>query len=110
MHQFTYPTLMPGMLATYDPIFVWGNYLEACLWWALAVVAFFKAPAGARTVLVAGLAAFGLSDVVEVQTGAWYRPWWLLAWKAACVLVFAGVGLRQWRTSRSRRNSAPESG
>lgn len=67
------------MLATHDPIFVWANYLEAALWWALAGVAFFRAPVGGRAVLVAGLAAFGLSDVVEVQTGAWYRPGWLLA-------------------------------
>ncbi len=30
--------------------------------------------------------AFGVSDFVEIQTGAWYKPWWLLAWKGVCVI------------------------
>lgn len=30
---------------------------------------------------------FGISDFVEMGTGAWWRPWWLLAWKGACVAV-----------------------
>ena len=34
---------------------------------------------------------FGMSDVVEVQTGAWWRPWWLFAWKALCVLAMLGL-------------------
>ncbi len=32
--------------------------------------------------------AFGISDGVEVHTGAWYRPWWLLLWKALCIAIF----------------------
>lgn len=32
---------------------------------------------------------FGASDFVETSTGAWYRPWWLLAWKASTVLALA---------------------
>jgi len=39
--------------------------------------------------LLAGVAflLFAVSDAVEIYTGAWWRPWWLLAWKAACVVV-----------------------
>lgn len=39
--------------------------------------------------LLAALAffLFAGSDAVEILTGAWWRPWWLLMWKAACVLV-----------------------
>lgn len=33
------------------------------------------------------LVLFGLSDVVELQTGAWWRPWWLLVWKALCIAI-----------------------
>lgn len=33
------------------------------------------------------LAAFGISDFVEAHTGAFWKPWWLFAWKAACVLA-----------------------
>jgi hypothetical protein len=34
---------------------------------------------------------FGASDFVETRTGAWYRPWWLLAWKASTVLALAAM-------------------
>ena len=32
------------------------------------------------------LVLFGFSDFVEMRTGAWYRPWWLLGWKSCCVV------------------------
>jgi hypothetical protein len=32
---------------------------------------------------------FGGSDIVEVQSGAWWSPWWLFVWKASCVLSMA---------------------
>jgi hypothetical protein len=49
-------------------------------------------------------AFFGLSDLVEVTTGAWWRPWWLLAWKAACLLGLIAIGLHHWH----RENAASE--
>ena len=33
------------------------------------------------------LIAFGISDFVETHTGAWWTPFWLLAWKAICISV-----------------------
>ena len=33
------------------------------------------------------LILFGISDFVEMATGAWWQPWWLLAWKGLCVAV-----------------------
>jgi hypothetical protein len=39
---------------------------------------------------------FGVSDLVEAQTGAWWEPWWLFVMKAACVLVF----VLAWRAHR----------
>lgn len=30
---------------------------------------------------------FGISDFVEMTTGAWWRPHWLLAWKVLCVII-----------------------
>ena len=33
------------------------------------------------------LIIFGLSDFVEMTTGAWWQPWWLLVWKAACLVI-----------------------
>ena len=35
-------------------------------------------------------ALFGVSDFIEVRTGAWYSPWPLLLLKAACVLSLMG--------------------
>jgi hypothetical protein len=37
---------------------------------------------------------FGVSDVIEAQTGAWWHPWWLFAMKALCVLGFLGAILQ----------------
>jgi hypothetical protein len=46
------------------------------------------------------LIAFGISDIVETRTGAWYRPWWLLAWKSACVLSLLMLLIRYVRRRR----------
>jgi hypothetical protein len=40
---------------------------------------------GGFAVLAVVLVVFGVSDFVEIFTGAWWRPVWLLAIKAACV-------------------------
>ncbi|NET74529.1 MAG: hypothetical protein F6K62_27615 [Sphaerospermopsis sp. SIO1G2] len=29
---------------------------------------------------------FGISDFLEIQTGAWWRPWWLFTLKAICLV------------------------
>lgn len=65
------------------------NLAEAAVWFAAGL-----ALAGARNgepfsrmrELTAAAAAlfvlFGLSDLAEMKTGAWWAPAWLLAWKA----------------------------
>ncbi len=76
-------------------IFIWFNYAEAVLWMGMAVFfgfRIFKRKADQRGLfLVFAMAffAFGIRDLVEVQTGAWWRPWWLLLWKGTCVAVLA---------------------
>lgn len=82
-----------------------ANTLEALLWWTLAAVLLFAArsrPSWPRSTLrltVLTLIAFGLSDLVETQTGAWYHPWWLLLWKSTCValLLYSALKLYQAR-------------
>lgn len=32
------------------------------------------------------LLLFGCSDIIEMKTGAWWQPWWLLVWKAICIV------------------------
>jgi hypothetical protein len=46
------------------------------------------------------LVLFGISDVVEVETGAWYRPWWLLVWKGVCVMVLGYLLITYIREKR----------
>ena len=48
--------------------------------------------------------AFGLSDGVEVNTGAWWQPWWLLLWKIQCVIIFAISLTYYLRTERRLKN------
>ncbi|MEA5576690.1 hypothetical protein [Anabaena sp. UHCC 0451] len=72
-----------------------GNYIEAVLWGLFAlgfIVYSYKQDSHIAkrknqiTALIFLL--FGLSDIVEVQTGAWWKPWWLFLWKASSVLGF----------------------
>lgn len=75
----------------------WFNLGEAILWFCVGVGFGFRtfANAGAsenksrRRLLFMTAAlvflAFGASDLVEIQTGAWWHPWWLLVWKGSCI-------------------------
>ena len=81
------------------------NLIEAAWWIALGLIVVGLAiakrlPARWTLPLAVTLIAFGISDIVEVRTGAWYRPWWMLLWKASCVAVLAGYGFVWWRRSR----------
>ena len=88
--------------------FVHSNYIEAGLWIVLGIGAVVQAVRYTGTVrrdlviLAVDLIAFGLSDVVETRTGAWWRPWWLLAWKAACIGVMLAL-LLTYARRRMRR-------
>jgi hypothetical protein len=76
------------------------NLLEAALWSLIALAFAWNAWRTKGTfrrlsiILGAAFALFGLSDVIESRTGAWYHPWWLLAMKGACVVVFAWSALK----------------
>jgi len=68
------------MLALIARGFVFSNYIEAGLWLVLGLGAAVQAVrySGALrrdlVILAVDLIAFGLSDVVETRTGAWWRP------------------------------------
>ena len=75
-----------------EQIYVNGNYIEALIWFLFAIG--FAVNAGKtsgrtrinRLITTLIFLLFGGSDIVEVQTGAWWSPWWLFVWKASCVL------------------------
>ena len=89
-------------------IHTWFNLGEALLWIAIAVVIAARAlrtgstSRGIQVALVMAFFAFGISDLVEMRTGAWWRPWWLFAWKAVCVVVLAMVFYRFFRIRKSK--------
>jgi hypothetical protein len=88
------------------PFFATANYIEAAFWAVVAVgfavAAVRKSGEIRRECWIAAMTflLFGISDVVEVQTGAWYRPWWLLLWKGLCVLSLARLLLLYVRLRR----------
>ncbi|BAY05655.1 hypothetical protein H6G54_25720 [Anabaena cylindrica FACHB-243] len=72
-----------------------GNYIEAVLWSLFSLG--FMIYSYKRNCLIAKhknqitsviFLLFGLSDIIEVQTGGWWKPWWLLLWKSSCVIGF----------------------
>ena len=89
------------------------NAFEAVFWAALGcefVRRGTKLRGGVRgRCFVAGLAfvLFAGSDVVEIATGAWWRPWGLLVWKAGCVVVLACLYAESvlWRRRSSQQAS-----
>lgn len=79
------------------------NGVEAAWWFLMAVVVrfYWRSCRGltprVRDALVVLLAAFGISDLIEIQTGAWWRPMGLLLLKAVCLIGLLTCGLIIWR-------------
>jgi hypothetical protein len=95
------------------------NYFEVGLWALAAVVLTLhglrRSGDVRRDCLIgaAALLAFAGSDWAEARTGnRWWDPWWLLAWKAACVMTFLILLVRAARRLRSARQTPgqPRSG
>lgn len=70
------------------------NYGEAALWFTISLIAFLrrkndnsKLTQLAITVSISFF-FFGISDLIEANTGVWWQPWWLLVLKALCILSF----------------------
>lgn len=89
---------MPPVPTEFSRLF---NQGEAALWFAIAIVILIRLRAPLklantfwRWLLPLAFVVFGVSDLIEAQTGAWWHPWWLLVMKAACVLCFLLAALR----------------
>lgn len=63
------------------------NFFEGLLWLGLSAIffkikVFKKQPDKKADYIVAVLLIFfGISDFIEMKTGAWWKPLWLLGWK-----------------------------
>ncbi len=95
----------------YEAIFVYGNLVEALIWFGFSLRYGLKAQRqhprqSARQQrccqwLSGDFFLFGVSDLVEIYIQAWWRPWWLLVWKASCILGFVWFGW-QWQRHREQ--------
>lgn len=90
-------------------MFETGNYIEAVLWGLIGfafLLAAIKPSKNRLQYLFLALVffAFGGSDIVEVRTGAWWRPWWLLIWKGVCVLVMLQQFIRYTRRAKQEES------
>lgn len=89
-----------------DAFFVLSNRIEAGFWILIALIfaaaALRKSGTAWRRCAQAAvtLVFFGCSDLVEAHTGAWWRSWWLLVWKVACILVLLALLVDHWRRTR----------
>jgi glucose dehydrogenase len=98
-----------------DNLFVYGNTIEAAFWIVVGlgfVVRALLAPPAVQTRLWLAallLITFGISDLVEVRTGAWWKPWWLLVWKGTCVVGLLTLLVGYIRTRRATPESASAS-
>jgi hypothetical protein len=73
---------------SFDQLF---NLGEGLLWLVIAfmiTIRTVRSKSGRRIGFGAAVsfALFGVSDFIEMRTGAWYSPWPLLLLKAACVI------------------------
>lgn len=80
----------------------WFNLFEAVLWFAMAAAipfikfadtkpdqsSSFVLTPGQRLGLSLTLILFGTSDLIEIKSGSWWSPWWLLLLKTGCILSF----------------------
>jgi hypothetical protein len=73
------------------------NSLEAVFWMIVGVLVFRKSRLSGRYRRLGSIASvwfvlFGFSDVWEVFSGAWWRPWPLFALKASCIAALVVCG------------------
>ena len=92
-----------------------GNVIEAGFWMIFGLVVALGLWRQSRSFTwfggIVGVICFlfGLSDLVEAQTGAWWRPWWLFCWKAVCLtgLVVCFLKYKRDRSVQSQQGVRP---
>ena len=83
------------------------NSLEAVFWMTVGVVVWRKSRLNDQHRKLGRIAAnwfvlFGISDIFEVYTGAWWRPLPLLIFKGMCVIVLITCAVLYRKTSQPR--------
>ncbi|MEZ6125988.1 MAG: hypothetical protein R3C49_22905 [Planctomycetaceae bacterium] len=82
------------------------NAIEVVLWTVVGAILLTNhvpGPKRLRLIAALGFLLFAGSDAVEMRTGAWWRPWWLLVWKATCLFLLVGTAIVWLRYRRSEK-------
>ena len=66
------------------------------------------APWGEALLLAAAFYLFAASDWIEIGTGAWWKPWWLLVIKVCCLVVFGRALYRLWRHQNQLKSDSDQ--
>jgi hypothetical protein len=70
-----------------------GKLIESGLWLMVVFFVLIQALRSRRrarrvlSLLAGAFLVFGVSDLIEADTGAWWRPVWLLVLKGGCLVV-----------------------
>lgn len=89
-----------------------GNLVEAGVWMLVALALAIKAVRVTTTlrrmlmILSGTFVVFGVSDIIESSTGAWWRPIWLPLIKGACLVVFFFGFRAYYRIVKSMKTSS----
>lgn len=87
------------------------NLIEACIWICAGTVLLIVGPKyfndRLKTILSGSVLffLFGISDIVEIFSGSWQRPWWLFVWKvlnAVLLLCLMAYLIKFRKTGRNR--------
>ncbi|MDA0814593.1 MAG: hypothetical protein O3C21_19635 [Verrucomicrobia bacterium] len=80
------------------------NGAEIIVWIAIAAALAHKVFTGRKDYWLPAFAffAFGISDAVEMTTGAWWKPWWLLVCKVACLCFIIRFFWQAFREHRKK--------
>lgn len=85
------------------------NALEAVWWTGLGIFCWWKGRGVWKLVsrtAALWLLLFAATEVIELQTGAWWRPMWLAAAKGVCLVGLTACGA--WGLGMKRRLDFPD--
>ena len=83
------------------------NFFEGILWTLIGILFAWRAVRqneyrGLQIGASVSFLLFGISDFIEMRTGAWYSPWSLFVLKATCVLSFL-ILLRVYMNTKKKK-------
>lgn len=85
------------------------NFCESILWISFGCTMFVVTVKSAlkrpKVLYVAAITfvVFGISDIIEIYTGAWWQPLWLLIMKVSCIVSFIVCFISYKWNTRNRR-------